>query len=96
MTSPNPMPNLEYERAPCPQCSAATESSAELTCTATQGMDGDYHCAATDCKVDSDGCFMFPTAASLQRLDNWYEADAKRFEMDIPYGDGETGSKEQK
>lgn len=66
------MPELDYQPAPCPQCGAVDADDAENKCQATQGMDGDYHCAGGDCCEDSAGRFLFPTAASLARLDAWY------------------------
>lgn len=69
-------PPLNYEYKPCPQCGAADATAAENICKATQGMDGDYHCAADGGKEDAEGRFMFPTRASLHELDNWYEAYA--------------------
>lgn len=67
-----PMPGLRYEYAPCPQCGALTAAEAEDACLATQGMDGDYHCAGNDCMEDDAGRFKFPTAESIAALDAWY------------------------
>lgn len=73
-----PMPKLQYEHAPCPDCGAWSARDAENKCKATQGQDGDYHCAATDCKEDAAGNFLFPTAASVAALDQWYDAEGRK------------------
>lgn len=37
-----------YKASRCPQCKAASLDEAESKCTATQGIDGDYHCAGEE------------------------------------------------
>ncbi len=71
-----PMPSLEYVPGACPQCGATTAEEAGPICTATQGMDGDYHCAGSE-KEDDQGRFLYPTPESLARLEAWYAADAR-------------------
>lgn len=71
----DPMPNLDFVRRACSQCGARTEKQAETKCTATQGMDGDYHCAG---EFNEDGWSVAPTAKSLKRLDDWYGRDAAK------------------
>lgn len=79
MSADDPMPALDYTPAPCPQCGARTFAEAETKCTATQGMDGDYHCAGGDCPEPSEGDLLrFPTDESIARLEAWYDRDAKR------------------
>jgi hypothetical protein len=83
------MPDLEYAPAPCPQCGALTVDEAGTKCTATQGMDGDYHCAGGD-REDEQGRLLFPTAESLARLYAWYDeqcrAEQAAEEMAPPVG----------
>ena len=66
-------PELKYARRACPQCGARTSRQAETVCKATQGMDGDYHCAGNDAKEDAHGWLLFHTEASLNALDAWYQ-----------------------
>lgn len=86
------MPGLKYVRRPCPQCGARTSLQAETKCTATQGMDGDYHCAGNDCKEDAHGWMLFPTDASLAALDGWYHqqglADDAAAQRDMQEAEG--------
>ena len=82
MSAHDPIPSLEYEPSPCPQCGAVTFIEAETKCTARQQMDGDYYCAGTDCpETDPQGRMLFPTQVSLTALGLWYERDAARQEI---------------
>lgn len=62
----------DWERAPCPQCGAVTEEEAGPICTASQGYDGDYHCAQPEDDVDAQGYFLRLTAGALKRMDDHF------------------------
>ena len=62
------------KRAPCSQCGARTEKQAEGKCSATQGIDGDYHCAGEFI----GGWSVQETAESLAALDAWCDREAVR------------------
>lgn len=70
MTAPRPA--LIYERAPCPRCGAATEDEAGTRCMPTRDETGEAFCPGetTDCH----GYFLFPTAESLAREAEWFDA----------------------
>lgn len=78
MTQRTPMPDLQFAPGPCPQCGAETAIEAEMKCSATQQLDGDYSCAGDDAAEDLHGHFSFPTAASLAALERWYDEDGRR------------------
>jgi len=70
-------PPLEYERAPCPVCGAATTKDAETRCLQFQDVTGEYICQG-GMSEDEDGHLTAPTAASVKAVDEWCDAEAKR------------------
>ena len=69
------MPAAKYKLGPCSQCGARTERQAETRCRATQGIDGDYHCAG---EFDANGRSIVVTPESIKAIDAWCDAYAKR------------------
>lgn len=66
-------PKLEYAPAPCPRCGAENVESACLDCRPSSDETGEQYCPTTDIVTDGQGRFLFPTAASLSRLDAWID-----------------------
>lgn len=63
----------DFRRSPCPQCGARTENQAETRCTASPGIDDEYHCAADEGIVDKQGYFKFVSKAAIKRADREFE-----------------------
>lgn len=75
MSADNKMPSVVMMLAPCAQCGARTERQAETMCKATQGIDGDYHCAG---EFDARGRSVTPTPESIRAIDEWCQREAER------------------
>lgn len=69
-------PGLSYERAPCPRCGAVTAAEAEGRCQPTRDHTDEWTCPGDE--EDAEGFLMQPTAASIEALDAWVTAEAKR------------------
>ncbi len=90
--SDNMLKNRRYKASKCPQCKARTLDEAEKLCSATQGIDGDYHCAGDDesslnpfgVKWDtSDRACELVAAdarAEAKALDDWCMAEVAKME----------------
>lgn len=63
-------PAIKYERGPCPQCGAETDTQAETMCKQTCDQTGEWSCAG---EFDRNGHSIRPTAASVANLDAWID-----------------------
>ncbi|KPF47097.1 hypothetical protein [Rhizobium sp. AAP43] len=94
--SENMLEKRRYKASKCPQCKARTLDEAEKLCSATQGIDGDYHCAGDDesslnpfgVKWDTSGraCELVAAdaRAEAKALDDWCMSEMAKMEADNP------------
>jgi hypothetical protein len=76
-------PQLQYERAPCPKCGAATEIEAEEQCCQAKDFADEWSCPGEH--QDADGFLVRATAASLEEFDLWCAKELRKEEIsDLP------------
>lgn len=73
MTAPPP---IQYAPAPCPACGAANVREAALRCKIRFDETGEASCPGD--VEDPEGRILQPTRESLQALDRWIDAEARR------------------
>lgn len=89
--SENMLKNRRYKASKCHQCGARAHDEAEILCSATQGIDGDYHCAGDESCLNPFGvhwdnrghaCELVAAdaRAEAKALDDWCMVEMEKAE----------------